>query len=168
MMWKRYQDYAQANPLSSWLIAGAVLLVLNLTFFWGVLGPGNSEHLLMPVILALSAPTGNLLARFSEEQRHERPVPLGQERGVGLLSLFASVCSLGAWGVLALHRHLGLSLLPGSDLWLLDLFSVSALLSLALGYAARRTKVGRWGLGLSSVWLLFFVGAAVVKLFLRG
>jgi len=167
MMWKRYQNYAQANPLSSWLIQVAVLLTLNLALFWGVIGPRNPEHLMWLLALAVSAPTGNLLARFSEEQRRERPIPPQQETGVGLLSLFTSVCSLGAWGVVAIRKHLGLFLPAESALWLLTLFSVSALLSLMLGYAARRTEAGRWGLGLSSAWLLFLVCFAVIRLFLR-
>lgn len=167
MMLKRYQNYAQSNPLPSWLIQVAVLLTLNLALFWGVIGPRNPGHLMLLLAFALSAPTGNLLARFSEEQRRERPVPPQQEKGVGLLSLLASVCSIGAWGGVAFGKRLGLFLPAESVLWLLILFSVSALLSLALGYAARRTKAGRWGLGLSSVWLLFLIVSAAVMSALR-
>ena len=129
-MLKRYQNYAQSNPLSSWLIGVAVLFALNLTFFRGSLGPRNPEHLLWLAVFTLSAPTANLLTRLSEEQRRERPVPPRQEEGIGLLSLSALGVSLGAWGTLALHKHMGLSLPTESAHWLLHLFSASALLSL--------------------------------------
>lgn len=166
-MLKRFRSYAQANPLSWWLVEVVFLLTLYLTIFWVVPGLKKPGLLLMFAVFTFSAPTGNLLARFSEEQRRERPVPPGQERGVGLLSLFASVCSIGALGTVALSKHLGLFLPAEKVIPLLMLFSVSTLLSLALGYAARRTKAGRWGLRLSSAWLLFLICFAGIGLLLR-
>jgi|GEM_PF-6223081 len=41
MVLKRYQNYAQLNPLPSWLIQVAVLLMLNVALFWGAIGPRN-------------------------------------------------------------------------------------------------------------------------------
>ena len=166
-MLKRFRNYAQSNPLPSWLMEVAFLLTLYLTLFWAVSGTKNPGLLLLSVVMALSPPTRSLIQRFSDEQRREKPVPPQQEKGVGLLSLLASVCSIGALGTVALHKHLGLFLPVEKAILLLMLFSGSALLSLALGYAARRTKAGRWGVGLSSAWLLFLVVFAGVKLFLR-
>lgn len=166
-MLKRYQNYAQANPLPSWLIQVAVLLTLNLALFRGAIGPRNPVDLMLPLAFALSVPTSNLMARLSEAQRHEAPVPLRQEEGVGLLSLSALGASIGAFGVTAFGKHLGLFLPHNKVVLLLMLFSVSALLSLALGYAARRTPEGLWGLRLSSAWLILIVGAACVLPLLR-
>ncbi len=166
-MLRRYQNYAQSNPLPSWLIQVAVLFALNLTFFRGTLGARDRGHFLWLAVFTLSAPTVNLLTRFSEVQRRERPIPLRQEEGVGLLSLSALGASLGALGVLTFGKHLGLFLPPDKSLLLLTLFSVSALLSLALGYAARRTPEGLWGLRLSVAWLVLLVGAACVVRLLR-
>ncbi len=123
--------------------------------------------LLLFVVLALSMPTRGLIQRLSEEQRSVRPVPLRQEEGVGLLSLSALGASIGALGVVAFGKHLGLFLPPNKSVLLLMLFSVSALLSLALGYAARRTPGGLWGLRLSSAWLALLICAACVLLLLR-
>lgn len=167
MMWKRYQNYALSNPLSSWLIEIAFLLTLNLILFWAVPGAKKPGLLMLLVVFALSQPTRSLIQRFSEEQQRQRPVPPQQEKGVGLLSLFASVCSIGALGTVALQKHLSLFLPVEKAILLLMLFSVTALLSLALGYAARRTKAGRWGLGVTSVWLIFLVAFAAVGLALR-
>jgi len=166
-MLKRYQNYAQSNPLPSWLIQVAVLLTLNLALFWGAIRPRNPVDLMLPLALALSIPTGNLLARLSEAQRHEAPVPPRQEEGIGLLSLSALGASLGALGVVAYGKHRGLFLPPNKSVLLLMLFSASALLSLALGYAARRTPEGLWGLRLSSAWLALVIGAACVIPLLR-
>ena len=110
---------------------------------------------------------GNLLARLSEAQRQGAPVPLRQEEGIGLLSLSALGASIGALGVVTFSRHLGLFLPSNTSVPLLLTFSLSALLSLALGYAARRTPEGLWGLRLSSSWLPLTVGAACVLLLLR-
>ena len=167
MVLKRYQNYAQLNPLPSWLIQVAVLLMLNVALFWGAIGPRNFIDLMMPLVLALSVPTGNILARLSEAQRQGAPVPLRQEEGIGLLSLSALGASIGALGVVTFSRHLGLFLPSNTSVPLLLTFSLSALLSLALGYAARRTPEGLRGLRLSSSWLALIVGAACVLLLLR-
>lgn len=159
-MLNRYRNYAQSNPLPSWLIEVTFLLTVNLAMFWFVPGPKKVGLLLLFVVFALSPPTRGLM-RFSEEQRRVRPVPPRQEEGVGLLSLSALGASFGALGVATFGKHLGLFLPPNKSLLLL-LFSVSTLLSLALGYAARRTPDGLWGLRLSAVWLILLVGAACV------
>ena len=162
MMWKRYQNYAQSNPLPSWLIEATFLLMVNLTGFWIVSGPKKVGLLMLLIVFALSAPTKSLLQRFSDEQQRVRPVPPRQEEGVGLLSLSVLGASFGTLGVVAFGKHLGLFLPPNKPLLLLMLFSVSTLLSLALGYAARRTPEGLWGLRLSAAWLILLVGAACV------
>ena len=159
-MLNRYRNYAQSNPLPSWLIEVTFLLTVNLAMFWFVPGPKKVGLLLLFVVFALSPPTRGLM-RFSEEQRRVRPVPPRQEEGVGLLSLSALGASFGALGVATFGKHLGLFLPPNKSLLLL-LFSVSTLLSLALGYAARRTPEGLWGLRLSVAWLILLVGAACV------
>lgn len=167
-MLNRYRNYAQSNPLPSWLIDITFLLTVNLTMFWFVPGAKKPGLLFLLVVFALSMPTRSLIQRLSEDQRRARPVPRWQEEGVGLLSLSALGASFGALGVVAFGKHLGLFLPHNSSLLLLMLFSVSALLSLALGYAARRTLEGLWGLRLSVAWLLFLVVfAGVVGLFLR-
>ena len=166
-MLKRYQNYAQSNPLPSWLIQVAVLLTVNLTLFWSVPGPKRSGLLLLFVVSALSVPTRSLIQRLSEEQRSVRPVPLRQEEGVGLLSLSVLGASIGALGVVCFGKHLGPFLSSNTPVLLLMLFSLSALLSLALGYAARRTPEGLWGLRLSSAWLALIIGAACVMPLLR-
>ena len=166
-MLERYRGYAQSNPLPTWLIEVTFLLTVNLALFWFVPGPKKVGLLLLFVVSALSVPTTGMIQRFSEEQRRVRPVPLRQEEGVGLLSLSALGASFGALGVVAFDKHLGLFLPPNRSLLLLLLFSVSALLSLALGYAARRTPEGLWGLRLSTAWLILLVGAACVVPLLR-
>ena len=165
-MLERYRDYAQSNPLPSWLIEVTFLLTVSLTGFWVVPGPKKVGLLLLFVVFALSLPTRGLIQRFSEEQRRVKPVPPRQEEGVGLLSLSALGASFGALGVVIFGKHLGLFLPPNKSLLLL-LFSVSTLLSLALGYAARRTPEGLWGLRLSAMWLILLVGAACVVLLLH-
>ena len=165
-MLERYRDYAQSNPLPSWLIEVTFLLTVSLTGFWVVPGPKKVGLLLLLVVFALSLPTRGLIQRFSEEQRRVKPVPPRQEEGVGLLSLSALGASFGALGVVIFGKHLGLFLPPNKSLLLL-LFSVSTLLSLALGYAARRTPEGLWGLRLSAMWLILLVGAACVVLLLH-
>jgi len=165
-MLERYRDYAQSNPLPSWLIEVTFLLTVSLTGFWVVPGPKKVGLLLLFVVFALSLPTRGLIQRFSEEQRRVKPVPPRQEEGVGLLSLSALGASFGALGVATFGKHLGLFLPPNKSLLLL-LFSVSTLLSLALGYAARRTPEGLWGLRLSAMWLILLVGAACVVLLLH-
>lgn len=166
-MLKHYQNYAQANPLPSWLIEVIFLLTISLALFWFVPGPKKVGLLMLLVVSALSAPTRSLIQRFSEEQRRVRPVPPRQEEGVGLLSLSALGATFGASGVVAFGKHLGLFLPPNESLLLLTLFSVSTLLSLALGYAARRTPEGLWGLRLSAAWLILLVGAACILPLLR-
>ena len=142
MMLKRYRNYAHSNPLPSWLIGVAFLLVFYLTLFWAVPGTKNPGLLMFYVVLAFSLPTSGLIQRLSEDRQHEAPVPLRQEEGVGLLSLSALGASFGTLGVIAL-------------------------LSLGLGYAARRSEAGRWGLRLSSAWLVLFIGVACFVLLLR-
>ena len=149
-MLERYRDYAQSNPLPSWLIEVTFLLTVNLAMFWFVPGPKKVGLLLLFVVFALSPPTRGLM-RFSEEQRRVRPVPPRQEEGVGLLSLSALGASFGALGVATFGKHLGLFLPHNSLLLLLMLFSVSTLLSLALGYAARRTPDAGRALGAAAV-----------------
>ena len=166
-MLNRYRNYAQANPLPSWLIQVAVLLTLNVALFWGAIGPRNFGHLLLLLAFAFTVPTGNLMARLSEAQRHEAPVPPRQEEGIGLLSLLALGAGVGALGVAAFGKHLGLFLPSNTSVPLLMLFSVSALLSLALGYAARRTPEGLWGLRLSAAWPALVIGAACALPLLR-
>lgn len=167
MMLKRYRNYAHSNPLPSWLIGVAFLLVFYLTLFWAVPGTKNPGLLMFYVVLAFSLPTSGLIQRLSEDRQHEAPVPLRQEEGVGLLSLSALGASFGTLGVIAFGKHLGLFLPPNRSVLLLMLFSVSALLSLGLGYAARRSEAGRWGLRLSSAWLVLFIGVACFVLLLR-
>lgn len=135
--------------------------------FWFVPGPKRSGMLLLFIVFALSVPTRGLIQRLSEEQRCVRPVPPRQEEGVGLLSLSALGASIGALGVVAFGKHLGLFLPPNKSVLLLMLFSVSALLSIALGYAAQRTPKGLWGLRLSSAWLVLLICAACVVPLLR-
>ena len=161
-MLNRYRNYAQSNPLPSWLIEVTFLLTVSLTGFWVVPGPKKVGLLLLFVVFALSMPTRSLIQRLSEDQRRARPVPLWQEEGIGLLSLSALGASFGALGVATFGKHLGLFLPHNSSLLLMMLFSVSTLLSLALGYAARRTPEGLWGLRLSVAWLILLVGAACV------
>ena len=166
-MLKHYRDYAQSNPLPCWLIEVTLLLTVSIALFWFVPGPKKVGLLMLFVVLSFSGPTQGLIQRLSEEQRRVRPVPPRQEEGVGLLSLSALGTSFGALGVVAFGKHLGLFLPPNKSLLLLMFFSVSTLLSLALGYAARRTPEGLWGLRLSAAWLILLVGAACVVPLLR-
>jgi hypothetical protein len=156
-MLKRCQQYMEEKPLQGWLIRVAVLLV-----FWATLyavAPGRKNLGLANLYAGsvFGVPTFYLVRRFSDERRHEKPISPRQEFGVGTLSLIAAVCSISAEMALIVARRFGIALSDAVALRLLMLFSMSALLSLALGYAARHSRVGRCGLLISTIWLSLLV-----------
>lgn len=153
----------RTNPLHAWVVSVVFLLTFYLTLFWSFPGQKKPGLIMMFVCFALGQPTWGLVQRFTHERQRELPIPFQQEIAVAFLSLFALVCSVCAFGTVCLSKRLGL-LLPTQGVWLLMVFSGSALLSLAFGYASQQTKAGQWGMKLSAAWLLFIVILAAVKL----
>ncbi len=160
-MLKRCQMWTEANPLWNWMLSVAVWLAFSLTVFFVVPGPKTPGLVLLPMILiALTGPTHSLTVRLSEAGREARPVSPSQERGVGLLAVLAFVCSIGTFGVCLFGARMGWPM--GRVGGMLIGFSVSTLLSLRLGYAARHTAAGRWGMRLTSGWLVLMLSAVLV------
>lgn len=159
-MLKRFQNYMQDNPLQAWLILVALPLPFYLAFLCSTTRPVNPGLVVLYASLTLSPPTRLLVLRFSEEQRRKHPISSRQETAVGVLSLVASLCSICALSAVAFSKRLGTLLTTEMSIRLLMLFSGSVLLALALGYAARNSTVGGWGLRLSFGWLLFVVFTA--------
>jgi hypothetical protein len=165
-MLKRYQNWTEANPLWDWLLSVTISLAFFLTLFYVIPGPKKPGFALLLVSILLSSPTTSLLRRFSDERQQAQPISPQQELGIGLLALLSSVCSLGALGMCLLEKRLNLSMdAVGAALMV---FSVSALLSLGLGHAARHSWAGRWGFRLTIGWLVVILGMAVVMMLCRG
>jgi len=165
-MLNRFRDYVQDNPLGGWLLEIAFLsafvstlyLALGAAFYGFRHEPFKPGMLLLFASFVLTLPTLRLVQRFSDEQRREKPVPPRQERGIGLVSVALVLCSISVLSVLVLGKWVGLKwvgLVVSSNeaAPLLLLFSSSALLGLALGYAVRHTRLGRSALLLCVGWL---------------
>ena len=163
-MLKRWQEYMHSKPPQAWFFSVTFLLVFNLLLLQATSGIKNQSLVLLHLSMALAIPTTHLLLRFSVEQRREKPVSPQQEVWVGGLSVFAVACSVLSLGVSALGRHAGIAVPDEMRALLLMLFGYLILLALALGYAARHTKAGRWGLTLATAWLTFIVLAGFVLL----
>jgi hypothetical protein len=146
--------YSRENPLTVWVVVCVLSLTVNL-LLWKVVG-GGTGLLLLALCFSVSAPTVTLIRRFSERAIQEHPAPPAQEKAVGVFAVAAGILSLGAFaGAIAAGRSAEPSALAVA-LNLLVLYAVSALLAMALGFAARRTRVGYVGLILSSVSIVVF------------
>lgn len=160
---KRFQAHMQNNPLPAWLLSCAFLLLLSLGPMWLLpVDRTNPAFVLLIIIIALSSPTRLLIDRFSKEQRRINPVPPRQEKAVGVLSLLAWACSVGAFVTVIFGRELGLRRPVEKEIWLLTLFSGSALLALTLGYAVRHTREGRRAIRLTIGWIVILIASPLV------
>ena len=160
-MLKRYRLWVGANPLWDWFLTVAVLSGVVSLFS---LIPGrrhdNFDFVLVGIVLA--SPTTQLIQRFSLEERQARPVPTLQERGVVILAALALLCSVTALSLGIAGRHLGWAV--NTNVQMLMVFSISALLSLGLAYAVRHTTGGQWVLRLVLSWFALIVLAIIVGL----
>lgn len=135
----------------------AILAVFNLSVFLLMPGTKNPGLCMLFVILTLSPPTDHLIFRFADERRREQPVSPQQEAMIGFFSLLSAIGSIGALSVVLLRKPLGWLLSVETSVWFLVAFSVLLLLAFGLGYAARHSVLGRWGLRLAIGWLIFIL-----------
>ena len=98
-MVKRYQEWAEANPLLDWTVSVAAGLVVFLGLFLILPGPKTAGFAMLLVVIVLSSPTAGLLRRFSDERRQAQPISAPQEHGVGVLALMTSVLGIGAFAL---------------------------------------------------------------------
>jgi hypothetical protein len=145
-----------------WLVTCTLLLGVNL-LLWYLIG-GNFGLLLVGLSFSLTPPTVSLIRRFSESGVRKHPVPPGQENAIGVLSLALSITSVGAFFRAIEMRNGPAASVEMASLYLLLLFATSEILAVLLGFAARRTNVGRVALLLSSLWFLLFVVSALTIL----
>lgn len=154
-MLNKYRVYSENYPIQAW-----VLEIASMTFIyfsaWFVLYflrqptfPPGMWFLVLSFLFG--SPTRGLVQRFSEARRREKPMPLPQERGVGMLSIAAAVGSIASFGGMLGRQRSGL--LGTADLALGLGFVVCAFLSISLGYAVRHTRLGWWSLLLSAAWV---------------
>ena len=165
-MLKRYQSWTEANPLPDWLLSVGLGLVVFLTLFFLIPGSKKPGVVMLIVVCVLSGPTNSLLKRFSDERRHAHPIPPCQEKGVGLLAVLISVCSIAAYSVCILGKRWGWPVDRVGPL--LFVWSVSSLLSFGLGYAMRYRVLGRWAMGLTLGWFALMIVAIIVRLLLTA
>lgn len=149
-----------------WLLTVVLALAVSFTLFFVIPEPKKPGLAWLLVILVLSPPTHGLLRRFSDERRHASPIPPSQEMGVGLLAALAALCSIGSIAVSILGRRWGWPMVQVGPM--LMAFSVSALLSLGLGQAARHTAAGRWATRLTLGLLGLVVGVALAAVLGRA
>ena len=167
-MMERYRTYILARPLQGWFLAVAVCLAVSRVLTW--IMPDKGSHGLpsfyVLACVAFASPTVNLMMRLSEQGRRERPIAPEQERGIAALSLICGVCALGALAVGAAGRWMGWPL--DMRLGCLTASMLAAAMAAALGYGVRRTRAGRWAVGLSAAWGPLLVVYVVVRLLWRA
>lgn len=163
-MLQRYREYLRDTPVQAWLTnvscLFSVFAALNVAF------PSRNNFGMANLNFGdiLGWPTFLLLYRFSDQQQQKNPISAFQQKAVGILSLLALGSSVAAKRAPTLYTYLGLTIPPSVEMTMLVWFSVSALLAVALGYAARRSKVGRMGLVLSAAWLVVILLTGILYL----
>lgn len=167
-MLKRVQNYAQANPLPTWLLGVAILLTFDMGAYSLCRGTKNPGLFMLLVSMALSSPTTALIARMSETRRAENPVSLEQDRQIGLLALFFAFCSVGSLGLTIMEKRLGLNWPAELGAYAIVVFALSTFLALAMGYAARRTSLGQVAVKLTAGWFFSCLLFAIVRVLIRG
>ena len=165
-MLERYRRYIQSHLLEGWAIQVAVVLAFTRVLTWVWPDKSDPSWFLVLICMAFVQPTFSLMMRLSEEGRRERPLPPSQERAIGVLSLVASVCAIGALSVGTFGRWAGWPL-DTRVAWLIASF-IAAVVAAMLGYGMRQTRAGRWGVGLSVAWGLLLVVYVLVMLLRRA
>ena len=166
----RYRHYIQANPLQGWALQVVILLVFSRILTW--LLPDSdksgfhSSSFFICAFIAVTQPTIFLWKRLSEEGRRDNPLSPIQERNIGRLSLAAALCGLGALAAGLLSRWAGWPYSIRVD-WLLASF-FAVLIAASLGFGVRRTRMGWWGVRLSSSWAVLLVIYVLAMLLWRA
>jgi len=151
-MLKRFHHYSESNPLHAWLLTVGLLVLFNSCLLWAVPRLRKPEMIGLFLCYALTTPTIHLVRRFSEEQRKQKPIALRQERAVGVLSVIAVLCSVGALATVAVGERAGLHPSENAGLGLLFAFAVTLMLGVVFGAATRHMRVGLWGFRMAVAW----------------
>jgi len=162
---KRYRAYIEDKPFLDWIISVSVGLTVYLILYVLIFGPKFNLMLLMYITLAVSPNTRTLIQRFSPEHRDVRPFQASQETGVGILALTVSIFGIAAYALSLIINRLNWSIDVMPGMILIMTFGICAVLSGALGYAARRTLTGIWAMRLTAgAWIILTVAAIVLHI----